>query len=98
MVQQLTKLIQKKYFAAIFRPFLFLLLPWVILVSMETCTNKLSPEQRKAEKVQALKEKQARKEYESALKQHEKNQSKETKDMMKKTKKEAPGNTPLKPK
>ena len=80
----------------LFRHFLFILLIGLILTYTESCTQKGSPQQRKAEKAQARKEKQAWEEYQKALKQHEKNQSKETKDMMKKTKKEAPGNTPLK--
>jgi len=81
-----------------FRHLLIILLLGLTLLDTETCTQKVSPEKRKAEKAQARREKQAREEYEKALKQHEKNQSKETKDMMKKTKKEAPGNTPLIPK
>ena len=91
-------LVNKKFNMKLFRHFLFLFMIGLFFVGAETCTHKVSPQQRKAEKAQARKEKQAWEEYQKALKQHEKNQSKETKEMMKKTKKEAPGNTPLKPK
>ena len=52
--------------------------------------------QKKIDKERAKKEKEGQKQYEKAVKRHMDNQSKETKIMMKKARKEAKKNTPLK--
>jgi hypothetical protein len=55
------------------------------------------PGKRRMEKEKERKDKEARKKYDQAIKQHEKNQSANTRSMMKKTRKESPKNTPIKP-
>lgn len=52
--------------------------------------------QRKINAERAKKAKNAKKQYDKAVKQHYDNQSKETKAMMKKAKREAKKNTPIK--
>jgi hypothetical protein len=75
------------------------LLGMILLVTsygLSSCAQGKNASQRKIEKENARKDKEARKEYEQAVKRHEKNQSAATRSMMKETKKDSPKNTPLK--
>jgi hypothetical protein len=75
-------------------PFIFLLfLPGLMAFTpQERSTNP-----RKAERIRAKKEKEARRKYEKDVRMHMNNQSKETKSMMKKAKKDSRKNSPVKP-
>jgi len=77
-----------------------LLILWIILLTglfgLSSCSQQKNISQRRIEKEQARKDKEAEKKYQEAVRLHEKNQSATTRSMMKETKKESPKNTPLK--
>lgn len=72
---------------------LLLLVPF--LFALEPQRGKSNP--RKVERMREKKEKEARRKYEKDVNQHMNNQSKETKAMMKKARKNAKKNSPVKP-
>lgn len=80
------------------KPIKFLLLVVLVLPLLVAFNPQESKvKQRKIEREQKRKSKQAEKFYRQAKKDHEKRQSKETKAMMKKSRKESKKNTPMKP-